>query len=134
MPKFYSAAPLPRDKYVLWLFAGVDGQIHMIDGMSDQAAKIVWGSDVTTLRTSCGAGWQVLASSAGNANGDANGDSIRAYEFPGRDPVPVTAALEFSGDITALWTEPKGDTAIAVVHNRESGSYEAFRLALACNQ
>jgi hypothetical protein len=36
--------------------------------------------------------------------------------------------------ITALWTEAKADAAIAVVRNRESGSYEAFRLALVCSQ
>jgi hypothetical protein len=130
VPKFYSAAVLPREKYMLWLFAGVDGQTHMIDGMSDQAAKLGWGSDIAGVRTLCGAGWQVLAVSAG----ESGADFVRAYEFPGRDPVAVSAAIEFSGDITALWTEPKGDTAVAVVHNRESGSYEAFRLALACYQ
>jgi len=130
VPKFYSAAVLPRDKYALWLFAGVDGQTYMIDGMSEQAAKLGWGSDIAGLRTSCGAGWQVLAANGGNSDGD----SIRAYEFPGRDPVPVTAAVDFAADLTALWTEAKGDTAVAVVRNRESGSYEAFRLALGCNQ
>jgi hypothetical protein len=36
--------------------------------------------------------------------------------------------------ITALWTEAKGDTAIAVVKNRETGNYEAFRLAVVCSQ
>jgi hypothetical protein len=130
VPKFYSAAPLPRDKYVLWLFAGVDGQIHLINGMSDQSAKLGWGSDIISVRTACGAGWQVLATSSGGTGAD----SVRTYEFPGRDPVAVSAAVDFSGEITALWTEAKGDTAIAVVHNRESGSYEAFRLALSCNQ
>ena len=60
---------------------------------------------------------------------------MRAYEFPDRDPVAVSAAVDFPGGIvTALWTEAKGDTAIAVVRNRETGSYEAFRLAVACGQ
>ena len=60
---------------------------------------------------------------------------MRAYEFPDRDPVAVSAALDFPvGMITALWTEAKADTAIAVVRNRENGSYEAFRLALVCSQ
>src|SRR5262249_31653982 len=30
VPKFYSAAYLPRDKYVLWLFPSVDGQVHIV--------------------------------------------------------------------------------------------------------
>jgi len=82
------------------------------------------------VRTSCGAGWQVLAGSTG----EENGHQIRAYEFPDRDPVAVSAATDLPGPITALWTESKGDTAIVVVKDEESGSYEAFRLAVACNQ
>jgi hypothetical protein len=65
---------------------------------------------------------------------DSGADSVRAYEIADRDPAPVSAALEFSGEITALWTEAKGDSAIAVVRNREAGDYEAFRLAVACSQ
>lgn len=132
--KFYSTAALPREKYVLWLFAGADGQIHLVDGVTDQAAKLGWGSDVVSVRTGCGSGWQVLATAA-DGNGFENGaDSVRAYEIADRDPVPVSAALDFSGEITALWTEAKGDSAIAVVKNRETGEYEAFRLAAGCSQ
>ena len=129
VPKFYSAALLPREKYTLWLFAATDGQVHMVDGVSDQAAKLGWGSDLASVKTACGAGWQVLATSPGDQE-----DAVHAYEFPDRDPVAVSAALDLPGAITALWTEAKGDTAIAVAKNRETGSYEAFRLALACSQ
>ena len=129
VPKFYSAAFLPRGRYVLWLFAAVDGQIHMVDGVSDQPARLNWGSDVASLRTACGAGWQVLATSSGVPGSD----SMRAYEFPDRDAVPVSAALDLGATVTALWTEAKGDTAIAVTRNGETGSYEAFRVAVACN-
>ena len=130
--KFYSAALLPREKYLLWLFAATDGRVHMVDGISDQALKLGWGDDLTSLKTSCGAGWQVLAASSAGESGD----SVRAYEFPDRDPVAVSAAVDFpgSGVITALWTEAKGDTAIAVAKNRETGTYEAFRLAVVCSQ
>jgi hypothetical protein len=128
VPKFYSAAFLPRGRYVLWLFTAVDGQIHMVDGVSDQPARLNWGSDVASLRTACGAGWQVLATSSGVPGSD----SMRAYEFPDRDPVPVSAALDFGATVTALWTEAKGDTAMAVTRNSETGSYEAFRVAVAC--
>jgi len=129
VPKFYSAAFLPRGRYVLWLFAAVDGQIHMVDGVSDQPARLNWGSDVASLRTACGAGWQVLATSSGVPGSD----SMRAYELPDRDAVPVSAALDFGATVTALWTEAKGDTAIAVTRNGETGSYEAFRVVVACN-
>ena len=130
VPKFYSAALLPRDKYTLWLFAATDGQVHMVDGVSDQIARLGWGSDLASVRTACGAGWQVLATSSGGEDQV----SIRAYELPDRDPVAVSAPADFSGAITALWSEAKGDTAVAIAHNREAGSYEAFRVALSCNQ
>lgn len=130
VPKFFSAAFLPRDKYVLWLFSAVDGKTHMVDGISDLTRILGWGSDLASVRTPCGAGWQVLATSPGNQDGD----SVRAYEFPDRDPVPVSPAVDFAGEVMALWTEARGETAIVVAHNAETGSYEAFRLAVACNQ
>jgi hypothetical protein len=132
--KFYSAAPLPREKYTLWLFAATDGQTHMIDGVSDQAVKLGWGSDLTSVRTPCGAGWQILASSASLSTSSDQEDSVRAYEFPDRDPIAVSTPVSFPGPVTALWTESRGDTAIAVARNRETGKYEAFRLAMVCGQ
>jgi hypothetical protein len=130
VPKFYSAAFVPREKYTLWLFAGADGKIHLIDGINDQPSTFAWGSDIAVLRTSCGAGSQVLATTAG----DQARDSIRAYEFPDRDPVAVSAAIDFPGPVSALWTEARGDSGIAIVRNRDTGSYEAFRLSMACGQ
>ncbi len=128
--KFYSAAPLPRPTYTLWVFAGIDGQAHLLDGVSEQTARWNWGSDVASVKSSCGSGWQVLATRAG----DESGDAVRAYEFPDREPVPVSEPVEFGGGVTALWTEGKGGTVIAVSRNAETGNYEAFRLAVACSQ
>jgi hypothetical protein len=128
--KFYAAAPLPRANYTLWLFTAVDGSQHLLDGITDQTAHWNWGSDISAISTSCGAGWQVLAT----GRGDATSDTLRAYEFPDRDPVSVSAALDFNGNITALWPEAKEKSAVAVVHNSETGNYEAFRLTIACAQ
>ena len=128
--KFYSAAPLPREKYVLWLFAGIDGQLHFADGVTDQTEKLGWGSDIASVKTGCGSGWLVLATGAAD-NGT---DNLRAYEIADRDPLAVSAALDFAGEITALWTEAKGDTAIAVVRSQETGDYEAFRVSVNCSR
>jgi hypothetical protein len=128
--KFYSAAALPRPNYTLWMFASVDGQIHLLDGITEQVVRVNWGSDVASLKTSCGSGWQVLTTQAGD-NGQ---DSVRAYELPDREPVAVSSVVDFPGGISALWTEAKGATAIAVSRNVETGNYEAFRLAVACGQ
>ena len=130
VPKFYSAAFLPREKYTLWLFAATDGQVRMIDGLNQQVMNSGWGSDLAVVKTPCGAGWQVLASNTG----ETADDSVRAYEFPDREPVAVSAAVELPGAIKALWTEARGDTAVVVTRNQETGSYEAFRLAMACGQ
>jgi len=130
VPKFYSAAFIPRDRYTLWLFAATDGRVHTLDGMSDQAPKLDWGSDIATVRTACGAGWQVMATS----RAPDGSDTMRAYEFPDRDPVGVSPAADMPGEVSALWTESKGDSAIAIVNDRETGSYEAYRLAVACSQ
>ena len=130
-PAFYSTATLPREKYTLALFAGVDGQIHLLDGITDRTAgKLGWGSDVTSLHTECGSGWQVLATQAGS---DIR-DTVRAYEVPDRDPVLVSLPVDFNGPIAALWSESNGNTAVAVSQNLESGKYEAYRLTLACGQ
>ena len=128
--KFYTAAFVPREKYTLWLFASADGKVHLVDGMNDQRAQFEWGSDIAAVKTGCGAGSQVLATTPG----DQAQDSIRAYEFPDRDPVAVSAAVDFPGPVSALWTEARGDGAIAIARNRDTGSYEAFRLSLACGQ
>ena len=130
VPRFYSAAFLPREKYTLWLFAATDGRVHLVDGLSDQTANMGWGNDIASVRTSCGAGWHVLAAGSGSPEED----SVRAYEFPDRDPVAVSAAIDLPGPVSALWTEGRGDTAIAIVRNMETGSYEAFRLEVACSQ
>lgn len=129
VPKFYSAAFVPRERYALWLFAATDGKVHLLDGMSDQTIPMDWGSDIATLRTSCGAGWQVLATGTSQRE-----DFVRAYEFPDRDPVAVSAVEDFPGEVSALWSENRGDSAIAVVDNHETGNYEAYRVGVACNQ
>jgi hypothetical protein len=128
---FFSAAPLPRDKYVLWLFATVDGQFHFLDGLTEQnAPPLHWGSDVASIHSSCGSGWQVLAT----GHGEATSDTVQAYEVPDREPMAVSPPTQFSGNIAALWTSSEGNQVIAVSHNSVTGAYEAFLLSIACSQ
>ena len=128
---FYSAAVLPRDRYKLWIFSTVDGQVHLLDGVSDQtAAKLNWGSDIASVRSGCGLGWQVLAT----GNGDGAVETVRAFEIADREPVAVSQPAEFNGGITALWADSDGTGAIAVSQNSETGKYEVFRLSITCGQ
>jgi hypothetical protein len=126
---FYAAAGVLHDKYTLWIFTGIDGQTHLLDGITDQMSRFGWGSELVALRSPCGIGIQVLATRR-----TAAGDAIRAYELPDRDPVPVSSSVEFDGMITALWAEPSGNTALVVSQNPDSGKYDAFRLAITCGQ
>lgn len=130
-PPFYSAAPIPRERYTLWLFASTDGSVHLMDGVSEQTAtKLNWGSDIISLQTGCGSGWQLLATQGGEAPADA----VRAFEIPDREPLPASQPVEFNGPITAMWTETNGQMAVAVSRNPATGNYEAYRLSTTCGQ
>jgi hypothetical protein len=128
---FYSAAPLPRDKYTLWVLASVDGQVELMDGITDQTvAKLGWGSDLAAVRSACGTGWQILATS----NGDGTNDFVEAFEIADREPGAVSQPTQFAGNITALWTDPGGAGAIAVSHDSGMAKYEAYHLNISCGQ
>ena len=128
---FYSAAVLPRDKYKLWIFAGVDGQVHLLDGMTDQTTeRLDWGSDITSVRSGCGLGWQVLVS----GKGQGAVETVRAFEIVDREPVGMDQPAEFNGAMTALWADSDGSGALAVSRNSETGRYEAYRLSIICGQ
>ena len=130
-PAFYSAAAAPRAKYTLWILAGVDGQLHLLDGMNHRIeANLHWGSDLAGVHAACRPDWQVLATSAGSGTED----SVQAFEFADREPVAVSQPLPLNGNVTALWTAGNGDSAIAVAHDSETGGYEAIQLTLACGQ
>ena len=132
-PAFYSAAAVPRAQGTAWLLAAVDGQVHLLDGITDQVVeKPGWGSDIASVHSGCGLGWQVLAT--GRSDGRNDDDTVRAFEMAGREPAPVSAPLEVSGAVTALWTESGGASAVAVTHNSATGRYEAFRLIIACGR
>jgi hypothetical protein len=128
---FYSAAAVPSGVSTLWLFASVDGQVHLLDGTTDQVmGKLGWGSDIASMRSGCGSGWQILAT----GNGEGSSDTVRVFEISGREPVAASSALEVDGSITALWTESGETSAVAVARNLKTGGYEAFRLTLTCGR
>jgi hypothetical protein len=128
---FYSAAPIPRNNYTLWITTGTDGALHLADGVSQVTLKPDWGSGITSVKTGCGSGWQLLATSFGDGT---QPDSVRAYEIADREPIPASAPEPFPGPVTALWTQTDGTSAVAVTRNLKAGTYEAYRLAITCTQ
>ena len=130
VPAFYSAASLPREKYMLWVFAAVDGSVHAVDEMTDQVWRgIPWGSDIAPVRTGCGGGWQVAA--AGKSDG--GNDELRIYDVPDREPLAMSAPLSFPGRITALWGGADAQV-LLVSHNEEASRYEAYRVLFTCGE
>ena len=128
---FYSAVSIPKSSYTLWVFASIDGSLQLADGMSKQSLTgLGFGSDLAAVRSTCGSGWQILSTS----NSDNAPDAIRAFEFPDREPVPVSPVLDFAGPVTSLWTDNNSSAAVAVTHNLDSGRYEAYRLSISCGQ
>jgi hypothetical protein len=129
VPSFYSAAALPRSNYTLWVLAAVDGSVHLVDGISDQAIRGGHtGSDLAAVRSNCGLGAQILVSEGG----EPERDTLRAYEIPDREPVAVSSPLEFDGPITALWPDASFTSAVAIVKREDTGWYEANRISINC--
>jgi len=133
VPAFYSAAALPRTKYELWVFAGIDGGVRTLDGVNEVQLGAVarnWGTDITAIKTTCASGTQVLASEIGS---DSTSDSLQAFEIADREPYSASAPLKFEGSITALWPTAENASATAIIRTPR-GDYDAYSITLACDQ
>lgn len=130
-PPFYSAAPLPRPNYALWVFSGLDGQVRLLDGINQQVLpRVHWGSDVATVHAGCRSDSQLLVDSAEMQSAD----SLQAFEFADREPAAVSQKITLNGAVTALWAATTGDSAIAVYRNSGTGNYEALQINLDCSR
>jgi hypothetical protein len=130
LPAFYSAAQLPRPSGAALLIGGIDGKVQIAENGAIKGVSGTrdWGSDFTVLRSGCGAGDQVIAS----GSGEAASDSLRAYELPALEAVPVSAPLAMDGTVMAIWTAPDGKSVLAAVM-RAAGDYEVDRVTALCD-
>jgi hypothetical protein len=91
-----------------------------------------WGSNMASVHSSCGSGWQALVSSPGDS---VRPDSIQAVEIMGREALPVSAPVELAGPVQAMWTSGRNsETVNAVLQSPAAGKYEAFTLSLNCGR
>ena len=131
LPPFYAAGMIPRAAGgAALLLAGVDGKVQIVENgaMRAVAGTRDWGSDFAVVRSGCGAGTQVIASSSG----EALSDSLRAFAISAIEAVPESSPLAMTGTVTALWTGQDGKSAMAVVRN-STGEYEVDRVSALCN-
>ncbi len=134
LPPFFSAAPVPNNGTTSWLFAGVDGRARWLpDSASTSTVELPdrWGSELASVSSSCGSRNQVIVTSDGDFS---EVDAVEALELVDRDFVAASAPLEFVGPVTALWSEPGGQSVTALVRNLQAGNYEAYALSIACGQ
>jgi len=131
LPPFYSTAELVRISGTAFLFADVNGAVHLLEGGSHKVLTGAhdWGSDIAVVRSECGSGMQVVASAAGAPVAD----SLRAYEISGHEAVTASAPLNFDGAITAIWTGSDKTSATVVVRKPQESRYEAYSVSLACS-
>lgn len=127
---FYSAATVMRPSGTIMVFSRVSGETIFTDGSTLRlvAGARDWGSDLAGIRSTCGGGGQLLVSEAGAMPAE----SIRAYEIPGREAVPVSTPLSLSGQVMAMWPEEDA-AATVVIHDQQSSQYEAYRVSISCN-
>jgi hypothetical protein len=128
---FYTVASTTTNGHSRWIFSAIDGQFRITtDNGLETLDAPDWGSDIATLESDCRTGNQILAS----ASGEPASDSVRAFELNEHRAVPVSQPVTFDGRVTALWTETNGRNAVGIVHNEDTGTYEAFRLAVTCGR
>jgi hypothetical protein len=86
-----------------------------------------WGTDIASLQNTCGTG--VIAALIATST-ETDRDSVQAYQ----STEPISDALPLPGPVTALWPSETPGEVTLVVHNLQTGNYEASRLGLACSQ
>ena len=131
---FFSAAAWQNGDQRMWLFTGTDGHARLFqnDLASPAATYNGWGSTLAAVHSTCGSGWQLLATAPADT---IHPDSVQAVEIAGREALPVSAPVELSGTVEALWTAGNYNQVVnGVVQSQATGKYEAFTLTAICNQ
>jgi hypothetical protein len=130
---FVSGAPWQSGDQHVWLFTGTDGHTRLFqnDLGTPTATFNGWGSTLAPVHSVCGSGWQVLTSSPADST---RADSVQAVEISAREALPVSAPVDLSGTVEALWTAGNYGQLVNGVLHLQAGKYEAFTLTVICNQ
>ncbi len=129
---FFSAASVQNGNSRQWVFAGTDGRARVFLNDLSAAAIVVneWGSNLTSVQSGCGRGWQILATAPGDLN---RSDSVQAFEIDGRNYQSASSAVDLGGPVMAFWPGETPQVAHVVVQSPASGKFEAWNISVACN-
>jgi hypothetical protein len=114
------------------LVAGIDGRTRLYGPRPEPALVINnWGSDIVAIESNCGSKKQVLATAPTTEDSH---DRLQAFEVSAGSYAAVSEPLPLAGPATVLWPSESPDQVTLVVHNSQTGMYEASRISLACAQ
>jgi hypothetical protein len=113
-------------------YATADGRVQDGSGQTVAGAE-GWGSDIAGIADPCGAGVAVIAAAANQLRNDER-DEVRVFDIANGQATPASQAVPLPGPVTALWPAESNGAATLVVHNLQTGQYEASRLAVACTE
>lgn len=132
VPPFFSSAVLVSGDSRQWVFAGTDGRARFYrNALSAPVATFSdWGSSLASIQSTCSSGPQVLVSSA---NDMTRPDTVQVVEVANREAVPLSATVDLSGPIKALWPAEGGQAVHAAIESLSTGKYEAVVLTVSCN-
>jgi hypothetical protein len=135
-----SAAQFETDEKIKVVVTGQDGLARLYEDGADPAAVFAnWGSQIASVYSGCGSGWQLLVTGKGDWT---TTDAIEAMDIKDRRAQSVSASMEFAGPIVALhaWETRAADNpaanakAVAVDRNLQTGRYEAYQLSITCSR
>jgi hypothetical protein len=136
-PPWFSAAEFLMNDEEGIIITGTDGLARLYsDGPQPIFAFPGWGSEIASIQSGCGNGWQILVTGRSDWT---TADSIQAFEVQGDQAREMTPAIDLPGPIIGLHTSGSSplstsetDGAIAVVHNLLTGRYEVYVLTINC--
>jgi hypothetical protein len=130
---FYEAAPLDGGQ---WLVVDQQGTLTFLDTQRRVVARGDASDHVAALRSPCApSSYVVTARRSPEAE---SADVLHLARVVGTSLVPEASTIALPGVLTALWSarmpsRPQDDReAVAVVHDMQTGRYEAFHLSLSC--
>jgi hypothetical protein len=138
MGSWFSAAQLGPEEATRIVVTGRDGLARLYEEGPDPISVFPgWGSEVASIHSGCGHGWQLLVTGTGDWT---HADTIQAMEIRERQAQAVSSPIELPGAVIALHYSAArnvdeasaSSSAVAIIRNLQTGRYEAYRLSITC--
>ena len=119
-PPYFTHAEIGGDHLV----GASDGHTYVYDAAHKQRSVSDAWNDFAVVASACTVA-KIIGSYSANS-------SLALFDLVNHGPVRVSDSLELPGPVTAMW--PAGNSALAVVRNRDTKRYEAYSVAVDCGR